>query len=253
MVGPGQGCPGRWTLLDSLLEFLLDSLLDSLLDGGRRRPLLARAHRQEDDRGMSGSASDRTIILLRHAEAAAGTPDVTRELTTEGRAQAVVVGHWLREHGYGIDEVLASPATRTLQTVDGVAEGGCCETEVQVDRRLYEARPDDLLAVLREADDDGWPIVVWEKVSQYGITDEMVVKYEWYDGEVNWSLVESGSQKLQNARYTLTDNGDGTTHVVFDLEVDLKIKLPGMVIKKAQKSIAELATRGLRDEVLRRA
>lgn len=105
---------------------------------------------------------------------------------------------------------------------------------------------------IREADEDGWPIVVWEKVSQYGITDEMVIKYEWYDGEVNWSLVESNSQKLQNARYTLTDNGDGSTHVVFDLEVDLKIKIPSMVVKKAQKSIAELATKGLRDEVLRR-
>ena len=105
---------------------------------------------------------------------------------------------------------------------------------------------------VREADDDGWPILVWEKISQFGVADEMVVRYEWYDGEVTWSLVESGSQKLQNARYTLEDNGDGTTKVTFDLEVDLKIKLPGMVVKKAQKHIAELATKGLRTEVLRR-
>ncbi|MBB1031973.1 cyclase [Dietzia sp. SLG310A2-38A2] len=105
---------------------------------------------------------------------------------------------------------------------------------------------------VREADDEGWPIVVWERVSQYGVTDEMVVRYEWYDGEVSWSLVESGSQKIQNARYVLTDNGDGTTEVVFDLEVDLKIKLPGPVVKKAQKHIADVATTGLRDEVLRR-
>ena len=53
---------------------------------------------------------------------------------------------------------------------------------------------------VREADDEGWPIVVWEKISQYGMTEEMVVRYEWYDGEVSWSLVESGSQKVQNAR-----------------------------------------------------
>lgn len=105
---------------------------------------------------------------------------------------------------------------------------------------------------IREADEDGWPIVVWEKVSQFGVSDEMVVRYEWYEGEVLWTLVESGAQKLQNAHYTLTDNGDGSTHVVFDLEVDLKIKLPGMVVKKAQKMIADTATTGLRDEVLRR-
>lgn len=106
--------------------------------------------------------------------------------------------------------------------------------------------------VVREADEDGWPIVVWEKISQWGVSDEMVVRYEWYDGEVSWSLVESNTQHVQNARYTLTDNGNGSTHVVFDLEVDLKIKLPGMVMKKAQKGIADTATKGLRAEVLRR-
>lgn len=105
---------------------------------------------------------------------------------------------------------------------------------------------------IREADEEGWPIVVWQKVSQFGVSDEMVVRYEWYEGEVQWTLVESGAQKLQNAHYTLTDNGDGSTHVVFDLEVDLKITLPRMVIKKAQKVIADTATTGLRDEVMRR-
>lgn len=105
---------------------------------------------------------------------------------------------------------------------------------------------------VREEDAEGWPIVVWEKISQYGVTDEMVVRYEWYDGEVSWSLVESGTQNVQNARYQLKDNGDGTSEVIFDLEVDLKIKLPGMVVKKAQKSIADTATKGLRTEVLRR-
>ena len=105
---------------------------------------------------------------------------------------------------------------------------------------------------IREADADGWPIVVWEKISQFGVSDEMVVKYEWYDGEVSWSLVESGTQDVQNARYQLVDKGDGTTEVTFDLEVGLKVKLPGMVMKKAQKTIADTATKGLRDEVLRR-
>ncbi len=106
---------------------------------------------------------------------------------------------------------------------------------------------------IREVDGDGWPIVVWSKISQFGVADEQTVRYEWYDGEVSWGLeAPSGSQKLQNARYTLTDNGDGSTHVVFDLEVDLKIKLPGMVVKRAQKSIADTATKGLRAEVVRR-
>ena len=106
---------------------------------------------------------------------------------------------------------------------------------------------------IKEADGDGWPILVWSRISQFGVSDEMTVRYEWYDGEVNWHLEEpSGSQKSQNATYTLTDNGDGTTHVVFDLEVDLKVRLPGMVVSKAQKTIADTATKGLKKEVERR-
>ena len=131
----------------------------------------------------------------------------------------------------GVPEIMA-----VLADVESLVEGSDAHRAVEV----------------READDEGWPIVVWERLSQYGVTDEMVIRYEWYDGEVSWTLVESDSQKLQNARYTLTDNGDGTTEVVFDLEVDLKIKLPGMVVRKAQKHVADVATKGLRDEVLRR-
>jgi len=106
---------------------------------------------------------------------------------------------------------------------------------------------------IRETDEEGWPTLVWSKISQFGVADEMLVRYEWYEGEVSWALAEpSGSQKEQNARYTLTDNGDGTTHVVFDLEVELKIKLPGMIVKKGQKLVADTATRGLKQEVERR-
>ena len=106
---------------------------------------------------------------------------------------------------------------------------------------------------IRESDAEGWPVVVWSKISQFGVSDEQLARHEWYDGEVSWSLVEpSSSQSLQNATYTLTDNGDGTTRVVFHIEVELRIKLPGMVVKKAQKLIADVATKGLKAEVERR-
>lgn len=141
----------------------------------------------------------------------------------------------------------------SVQSVTQIEAGVAEIMEVLADVESLVEWSDAHRAVeIREADEDGWPIMVWEKISQFGVTDEMVVRYEWYDGEVSWSLVESGSLTLQNARYVLTDNGDGTTEVVFDLEVGLKMKLPGMVMKKAQKHIADVATKGLRDEVLRR-
>ena len=106
---------------------------------------------------------------------------------------------------------------------------------------------------IRGTDDNGWPLLVWSRIAQFGVSDEMLASYEWLDDGVRWTLAEpSGSQKEQNARYTVTDNGDGTCHVVFDLEVELRIKLPGMVVKKAQKSVADTATKGLKAEVERR-
>ena len=76
--------------------------------------------------------------------------------------------------------------------------------------------------------------------------DEAAGRYAFV---VNVPLPAAGRLKGSIAVVT---HGDGTTHVVFDLEVDLKIKIPGMIVKKAQKGIADTATKGLRKEVLRR-
>lgn len=108
-------------------------------------------------------------------------------------------------------------------------------------------------AEILEADAEGWPLKVRAAIQQFGISDEMLLDYTWYDGEVSWQLAEpSNALKVQNASYVITDNGDGTSHVVFNLEVDLKIKLPSLVVKQAQKLIADVSTKGLKKEVERR-
>ena len=100
------------------------------------------------------------------------------------------------------------------------------------------------------ADADGWPTKVRSKIQQFGVSDEMLLDYTWYDGEVSWQLAEpSNALNVQNASYVITDNGDGSSHVVFSLEVDLKIKLPSLVVKQAQKMIADVSTKGLKKEV----
>lgn len=108
-------------------------------------------------------------------------------------------------------------------------------------------------AEIVDKDEDGWPTRVKEVISQFGVKDEMVLDYEWYDGELTWTLAEeSTAQKSQTCGYVLTDNGDGTTHVEFNLSVDLKLKLPGLVVKQGQKLAADTATKGLKKEVERR-
>ncbi|MBM6400543.1 SixA phosphatase family protein [Phycicoccus sonneratiae] len=105
---------------------------------------------------MTRAARDRTLILLRHAKAeqTLGVPDHDRELTRRGRKDAAAAGRWLHEHGIGVDEVLCSTADRTRQTCEEVWAAGCPEADVHHDRRIYDASPEALLGVIREADDD---------------------------------------------------------------------------------------------------
>jgi phosphohistidine phosphatase len=74
------------------------------------------------------------LWLLRHAEAADGTPDDERPLTERGVIQAQDAGHAMSALGVTIDACLSSPKIRAVQT----AQLACAPlgVEVTVDRRL---------------------------------------------------------------------------------------------------------------------
>jgi phosphohistidine phosphatase len=74
------------------------------------------------------------LWLLRHAEAADGTPDDERPLTERGIVQAQDAGRALAALGVSIDACLSSPKLRALQT----AQHACAPlgVEVSVEPRL---------------------------------------------------------------------------------------------------------------------
>lgn len=88
------------------------------------------------------------LILMRHAKSdwsGPATPDHDRPLNARGQASAIALGDWLRLHGYLPDEVLCSTATRTRETLDGLA----LTAPVDYVSRLYHAEPWDMLDILR--------------------------------------------------------------------------------------------------------
>lgn len=112
---------------------------------------------------MTTSAEDRTLVLLRHATAEsgrAGQDDQERSLADQGRDEARAIGRWLRDHGIGCDEVVCSPAQRTRETMAEIAAAGCAEAEVEIEHRLYNARAEEVLAVVREASEDANVVLV---------------------------------------------------------------------------------------------
>jgi phosphohistidine phosphatase len=56
------------------------------------------------------------LYLVRHAEAAAGSPDETRPLTSAGREQARSLGARLRAAGVRPDAIVTSPLLRARET-----------------------------------------------------------------------------------------------------------------------------------------
>jgi phosphohistidine phosphatase len=74
------------------------------------------------------------LWLLRHAEAADGSPDEERPLTARGIRQAEAAGRALERLGANIDVCLASPKVRARQT----AELACAPLgiDVTIERRL---------------------------------------------------------------------------------------------------------------------
>jgi phosphohistidine phosphatase len=63
------------------------------------------------------------LYLVRHAEAAPGTPDELRTLTPNGREQARSLGERLREQGVVADAVLSSPLLRGRETAEALGLG----------------------------------------------------------------------------------------------------------------------------------
>ena len=79
------------------------------------------------------------LFIVRHAEAAPGSPDELRALTPEGHEQARALGRRLRDDGVRPDAILTSPLLRARETAK--------------DLGLGDSEPDERLAPGATADD----------------------------------------------------------------------------------------------------
>ncbi|MEV4459480.1 SRPBCC family protein [Microbispora sp. NPDC004025] len=82
------------------------------------------------------------------------------------------------------------------------------------------------------------------------ISDEYVLGYDWDDDAgVSWRMVDAGRMLSGlTGSYRLTENGGGT-EVTYDLAVDLKVPMIGMIKRKAEKVIVDTALKGLKRRV----
>ncbi|RFS85416.1 cyclase [Actinomadura spongiicola] len=82
------------------------------------------------------------------------------------------------------------------------------------------------------------------------VSDTVGLAYTWEgDDRVKWELVEAGSVVTGlRGSYTLDDRG-ASTEVVYELAVDVKIPLPGLLKRQAEKRIVGSALKDLKRHV----
>jgi phosphohistidine phosphatase len=99
------------------------------------------------------SSPMRRLMLLRHAKSdwsSPGQPDLNRPLNERGAEAARLVGSYLARHRLVPDCILCSPATRTRETLAGIAAQWPEEVPTAFDDRLYAAAPQTILTVIRD-------------------------------------------------------------------------------------------------------
>jgi phosphohistidine phosphatase len=116
-----------------------------------------------DPGGQSGKLvrmTSRMLVLLRHAKAVMGRPDIDRPLSSRGHADAAAAGAWLGAQDHRPDLVICSPARRTRQTWHAVAvalsdtAGDRPAPHVRYDLPVYNGGAAELLGLVQTVPDD---------------------------------------------------------------------------------------------------
>ncbi|MBA4609949.1 SRPBCC family protein [Aeromicrobium sp. Marseille-Q0843] len=103
-----------------------------------------------------------------------------------------------------------------------------------------------------DTDPQGRPLDVRFVVDSAPIRDTFTLRYDWRDELlVTWSLVPEDATMLSamDGSYSLDAVDAGRTRVTYQLSVELKLPLLGMLKRKAEKVIVDTALKGLKRRV----
>jgi hypothetical protein len=100
--------------------------------------------------------------------------------------------------------------------------------------------------------EDGYASRVRFVIDAGVVADDYTLSYEYSEdiSRIEWDLVSpTKMQKSQTGSYDISDNGDGTTTVIYTLAVELSVGMLGMFKRKAEKVIMDTALRELKRRV----
>ena len=100
--------------------------------------------------------TDRLLTLIRHAKSSwkFPLPDFERPLNKRGKRNAVELGQWLAANDIHFDQIVASPARRTMETATLIAtQIGYPKKAIATDSAIYHASATTLFDCVRRFDD----------------------------------------------------------------------------------------------------
>ncbi|MFN8078811.1 MAG: SRPBCC family protein [Kineosporiaceae bacterium] len=102
-------------------------------------------------------------------------------------------------------------------------------------------------------DDGGWAEQVRFSLDAGAVKDTYTLAYTWDvvedgSGTVSWTLVQAGMLKAMDGAYRLREV-DGGTEVTYQLSVELRMPMLGMLRRKAEKTIIDTALGALKKRV----
>jgi ribosome-associated toxin RatA of RatAB toxin-antitoxin module len=144
-------------------------------------------------------------------------------------------------------------ADRTQSSIEIDAEPGAVLDVIADFERYPEWAHEVKSATLISEDGDGWADQVAFHLDAGAIKDHYVLEYDWDiaedgTGSVSWHLVRANLLKGLNGTYTIVRVPTGTK-VTYDLEVDVTMPMIGMLKRKAEKHIINLALSELKKRV----
>lgn len=103
-------------------------------------------------------------------------------------------------------------------------------------------------ASVLEKDSDGRAIKIEMMIKAGQVKDRVILDYDWSKAPnaLTFALDDADMLTEMTGGYTLTDNGDDTTKVEYELTVALSMPVPAMMRIKAERDTIDLALKELK-------
>jgi carbon monoxide dehydrogenase subunit G len=106
-------------------------------------------------------------------------------------------------------------------------------------------------ATVLEKDGEGRATKIEMMIKAGQVKDRVILDYDWSKAPaaLTFSLDDADMLTQMSGGYTLTDNGDETTKVEYELTVALSMPVPAMMRTKAERDTIDLALKELKEKL----